>query len=107
MKNKYIIGLLLLAVGLFTFNNYKATAENPKVEAATVILGYQVAYVQNSEGFYREAGMRVLYVSRSSNAPDIQVGSELAEAMAVLVDRGFEMQVPTLRSEFVFNRRKR
>jgi hypothetical protein len=106
--NKLIIGLLVIGLaGLFTITTIKATAENPVQSAGTVILGYTTTY-HYAEGRYIEDGLEVRWVSRSASAPEIPIGSNLAEAMAYLQDNGYELAVPaTARPEYVFIRRRR
>jgi hypothetical protein len=109
MKNKLIIGLLLLA-GLITWHSYspRVVADHPREPHAVIILGYNATLgpiVHTSNGGYRpQTGLEVEWVSRSQNAPEINVGSNLAESMAYLMNAGFRLEQPVNYGQHLFTR---
>lgn len=74
-----------------------------KAQASQVSqLGHAAVVLEAAEfGEDRNSPMILVYlVSRSSNAPNIQVGSDVSQAIADMLDAGFRMEITGQRLTF-------
>lgn len=95
MKTKsYLIGLLLLAAGLFIVLNRNVTAQGRATQPGCIILGFTQTFAQDENGRHFQTGLEVLWVDQGPNASAIaiQKGDPLGKAIEAIQSNSFRKE---------------
>lgn len=97
MKAKYLIGLLLIAAGLFAFvtNNKIQAQGNQRLPRSIIFLGDEDVWHRGPDGSYIQDGLKVSWVESDQYAPEIKKGDRLADTIAKCMDLGYSYEQMT------------
>lgn len=93
-QSSYLIGLLLLAAGLFVFvNNNKIQAQgNQRLPRSFIILSDTDVFHRGPNQEYIQTGLKVFWVEADQYAPEIKAGDRLADTIAKCLDLGYSYE---------------